>query len=193
MVRINKIYTKIGDGGETNLVGGSRIAKDSVRVRAYGEVDELNAFLGMARTIATGKSEALSKRLAYLQNQLFDLGAELSTPPGADHASIPKVSGAQIEELETWIDELTDELEELKSFVLPGGTQLNATLHQCRTICRRAERNIIALSREEELSPLVIKYVNRLSDLFFAMARYDSFINDKAEYLWEPAAAKPQN
>lgn len=191
MVKINKIYTRTGDTGETGLVGGARVQKDSARVEAYGEVDELNSLIGWARTLADrDKAETLSTKLAEIQQSLFDLGSELATPPGASWPGMIVVSDAQVSELERWIDELTADIPELRSFVLPGGTELNAALHIGRAVCRRVERSIIRLSRSESVSQTLRIYVNRLSDLLFAMARYESHRTKTAEYLWR-AGEKP--
>jgi cob(I)alamin adenosyltransferase len=185
MVKINRIYTRTGDTGETGLVGGARVPKDSARVEAYGEIDELNSLLGWARTLADeGKAEDLAPKLAELQQALFDLGSELATPPGAQWPGMILVSAAQISELENWIDELIADVPELRSFVLPGGTHLNSALHIARAVCRRAERAILRLSRQESVSGNVLTYINRLSDLLFAMARHESKRSGTPEYLW---------
>jgi len=188
MVKINRIYTRTGDGGETGLVGGPRVPKDSPRVEAYGELDELNAALGWARTIADRSTSPLRDKLAALQNELFDLGSELATPPGAAWPGMIQAGPAQVKRLEEWIDELNAPLPELRSFVLPGGTELNSVLHLARTICRRSERAILRLSRVEEVSADVLAYINRLSDLLFAMCRAESHHAGVPEYLWKPRA-----
>ena len=185
MVKINKIYTRTGDTGETGLVGGARVQKDSPRVEAYGEVDELNALIGWARTLAEkGGATELVVKLAEIQQALFDLGSELATPPGARWPGMIVVSEPQVKQLEGWIDELIADVPELRSFVLPGGTELNAALHIARTVCRRTERAILRLSRRETVSQPLLVYVNRLSDLLFAMARYESKRSNTPEYLW---------
>ena len=187
MVKINKIYTRTGDDGTTGLVGGTRIEKDSLRVSAYGEVDELNSFLGRARTLAERESvKAISDKLSSLQSELFDLGSELATAAGVTWKGMLQINQRQIDRLEGWIDELSADLPELRSFVLPGGTELNSDLHIARTVCRRVERSILALSRSEEVSRLILVYFNRLSDLLFAMARYESHRAKVTEYLWIP-------
>ena len=198
MVKINRIYTRTGDDGSTGLVGGDRVPKDSLRVEAYGEVDELNAALGIARTCAEKglktenaekfrtKGAQLLEQISLLQNELFDLGAELATPPGKEWPTMATISASQVERLEHWIDDHTKDIPELRSFVLPGGTDLNASLHLARTICRRAERRVLTLSRHEKVSALALTYLNRLSDLLFAMARAESHRTGTAEYLWEP-------
>jgi len=185
MVKINKIYTRTGDTGETGLIGGARVQKDSQRVEAYGEVDELNALIGWVRTLADkGSVAALSPKLAEIQQSLFDLGSELAPPPGAAWPGMIVITDKQIKELEGWIDELIVDVPELRSFVLPGGTELNAALHIARTVCRRVERAILRLSRLESVSNTLLIYVNRLSDLLFAMARYESKRSNTPEYLW---------
>lgn len=189
MVKINRIYTKTGDDGTTGLVGGARVSKDCSRVQAYGEVDELNACIGLAicEAEARGKSE-LSQRLARIQNELFDLGAELATPAGKKKADL-SITEPQIKQLETWIDEISDQLPELRSFVLPGGTELNARLHLCRTVCRRAERSVVGLSKLEKdaVDPIIFRYLNRLSDFLFAASRKAA---EGKEVLWEPGKTR---
>ena len=185
MVKINKIYTKTGDDGTTGLVGGARVRKDSVKVSAYGDIDELNSFIGWARTIATAD---FAEKLAQIQNELFDLGAELATPTDSKTNKVPKIPAAFATRLEQWIDEVTERVPELRSFVLPGGTELNARLHICRTVCRRAERSVLRLSQEEKVSSDAIIYLNRLSDFLFALARAESHRASVPEYLWKPGA-----
>ena len=187
MVKINKIYTRTGDDGSTGLVGGERVAKDSMRVNAYGDVDEVMAYVGWANTVAQSLSrEKLTSKLSIIQNELFDAGSELATPSGKAYPGMITLQESQVTQLEKWIDELVEGLPELRSFVLPGGTELNSALHIARTICRRAERSIITLGKSEEVSPVLARYFNRLSDLFFAMARYESHVANAAEILWKP-------
>ena len=187
MVKINKIYTRTGDTGETGLVGGVRIAKDSLRVEAYGDVDELNSHLGACRTLASSaQRSALTDKLEQIQNELFDMGAELATPPEKPWPGMVSIASDQVTRLEQWIDQLTENMPELRSFVLPGGTELNSALHLARTVCRRAERTIVKLSRNEIVSKDLVAYINRLSDLLFAMARFESHAAGTAEYLWTP-------
>jgi cob(I)alamin adenosyltransferase len=162
-----KIYTKTGDSGETGLWGGLRVGKDSLRVHAYGTVDECNAALGIAR--ASGMPATLDALLNEVQNQLFVVGADLATPGEA--ATIPRVSGVEVTFLEQQIDLLEAGLEPLKQFILPGGTAAAAHLHLARTVCRRAERWVVSLAREETLNPHVGVYLNRLSDFLFVAAR----------------------
>ncbi len=181
-----KIYTKGGDAGETSLFGGERVSKSAPRVCAYGEVDELNSVLGVAAS-ELGHDDLLAM-LRVIQSSLFDLGGELATP-GADEREekgkgIPRVSERDITELEGWIDALETELTPLRNFVLPGGAKAAALLHLGRTVCRRAERNVIALSAHERIAPRVVKYLNRLSDLLFVMARVVNRRADVEEPQW---------
>ena len=188
MVVLNRIYTRGGDGGETALGDGSRVAKDARRVAAYGTVDETNAAIGLARLHAAGETDA---QLARIQNDLFDLGADLCRPPaageeGAEHPPL-RMSPAQTARLEAEIDAMNEHLAPLRSFVLPGGSALAAHLHLARTVCRRAERPAVAPARAEEVNPEAVKYLNRLSDWLFVAAR---MANDAgaADMLWEPGA-----
>lgn len=188
MVALNRIYTKAGDGGRTQLVGGERRKKHDLRIESYGTVDELNAAIGLVR-LHTGDDDPMDAMLTRIQNDLFDLGADLATPP----SDTPKkredlrVLDSQVERLEREIDAMNEELEPLRSFVLPGGTPKAAHLHLARTICRRAERLVVALAEkpEERVAPEVIRYLNRLSDHLFVAARH---ANDKGarDVLWVP-------
>ncbi|MBA3324579.1 MAG: cob(I)yrinic acid a,c-diamide adenosyltransferase [Rhodobacteraceae bacterium] len=188
MVVLNRIYTRTGDGGETALGNGSRVAKHSVRVTAYGTVDELNATLGLARLTADA---AAADGLARVQNDLFDLGADLCTPDLENDASAPyprlRIVAGQVTRLENEIDAMNARLEPLHSFILPGGSALSAHLHLCRTVCRRAERHVVELATLESVNPEAVKYLNRLSDWFFVAGR---IANDdgRADVLWVPGA-----
>jgi len=188
MVVLNKIYTKSGDGGTTALGDGSRRAKHDLRVATYGSVDEVNATLGVARLHSTDDTDAA---LSRIQNDLFDLGADLCRPESPDDASAEypplRLSAAQIARLESEIDAMTAILEPLRSFILPGGTALAAHLHICRTVSRRAERLAVELAGLETINPEAVKYLNRLSDWFFTAAR---IANDggRADVLWVPGA-----
>ncbi|MEO0569135.1 MAG: cob(I)yrinic acid a,c-diamide adenosyltransferase [Pseudomonadota bacterium] len=188
MVVLSKIYTKTGDAGETALGNGARVAKHSMRVGAYGTVDEVNATLGLARLQAQG---AVDDALARIQNDLFDLGADLCRPDMEKDAESEypplRVSNGQVERLETEIDEMNKKLEPLRSFILPGGSELAAYLHLCRTVARRAERLTVELATVESINPASVKYLNRLSDWFFVAAR---MANDegKDDVLWVPGA-----
>jgi len=189
-IRINRVYTRTGDRGTTALVGGDRVSKDSLRVGSYGTIDELNSIIGLVRafnhedTSAAGR-EPLEKILKRLQNDLFDLGSELATPPQAFVEGMFRVGPDDIKRLESLIDECQEALEPLKSFILPGGGKVSATLHHARTVCRRAERDILRLSREEGVGEHVLPYVNRLSDLLFVLARWAGKQRGETEPLWE--------
>lgn len=188
-IRINRVYTRSGDDGKTALVDGSRVPKDSQRVACYGSIDELNSVLGLARSFNASTSGAAQDRLERilkrLQNELFDLGSELATPPSGEYEGMFKVSADDVEALESVIDECQEDLEPLKSFVLPGGGHVSSFLHLARTTCRRAERDILGLAREEEIGEFVLPYVNRLSDLLFVLSRWVSVKNGEDELLWE--------
>jgi cob(I)alamin adenosyltransferase len=185
MPRLTRIYTKTGDEGMTGLGGGKRVPKDSRRVEAYGTVDELNSQLGVVLT--TGLSERLVTELALVQNELFDLGADLATPADSQaRHPVPTVQTRHIERLEALIDELNDVVGPLANFLLPGGSPGAAQLHVARTICRRAERVTTALARDEAVGPTVLPYLNRLSDALFVMARYENHVRGVAEPLWDP-------
>jgi cob(I)alamin adenosyltransferase len=182
MVFLSRIYTKAGDGGDTGLGDGSRVPKDSARVAAYGEVDELNAVLGLVLA-DTGETSGF---LRTIQNDLFDVGADLCVPPATGESDKAlRVRPEQVTRLEREIDRLNERLEPLRSFVLPGGSLVSAWLHLARTVCRRAERSVVTLARSEPVNPSVLIYLNRLSDLLFVMARV---ANDdgRGEVLWEP-------
>jgi cob(I)alamin adenosyltransferase len=190
-VRITRVYTRTGDKGETGLVGGKRVPKDSLRIEAYGTIDELNSIVGLARVFneeKLGESEAhlfLDSVLRQIEDELFDLGSELATPPDFFKEGMYRVGEHEVKKLEQVMDQCQKELEPLKSFVLPGGGRIGAYLHQCRTVCRRAEREMLRLSRVEELNEWSLKYVNRLSDLFFVLSRWISKQTGEAEYLWQ--------
>ena len=191
MVRITKVYTRTGDRGDTALVGGKRVPKDSPRIDAYGTIDELNSIVGLARVFNEESLEAgeghrfLDEVLCRVQDELFDIGSELATPPEFFQAGMYQVGDDEIKRLEKLIDQCQEDLEPLKSFILPGGGRVGAYLHQCRTVCRRAEREILRLSRAEEINPRVIKYINRLSDLFFVLSRWIAKQTGQTEYLWQ--------
>jgi cob(I)alamin adenosyltransferase len=178
-VNLTRIYTRLGDGGETHLGDMSRVPKTHERIEAYGTVDELNAQLGVALTVA-GLPERFADWLRRVQNDLFDVGADISVPHGGDRTRL-RVVPEQTEWLERACDEVNERLPKLKSFVLPGGTPAAAQLHVCRTVCRRAERRTIACG--EEINAECVRYLNRLSDLLFILARA---ANDGDEPLWEP-------
>ena len=192
-IRINRVYTRGGDAGETSLVGGPRVAKDAVRIQAYGTVDELNAVLGLVRTAnretpgASDEDRArLDTLLTRLQNELFNLGSDLATRTEDRHPKQPVVEERHVTFLETTIDELNEGLPELRSFVLPGGGWVSSFLHQARTVCRRAERLVTTLAREEAVGPQALAYLNRLSDLLFVLGRWAARARREPEPLWEP-------
>jgi cob(I)alamin adenosyltransferase len=188
MVVLNRIYTRTGDEGETSLGNGSRVAKHSLRVASYGTVDETNATLGMARLHATGEMDRL---LAMIQNDLFDLGADLCRPDmerdGESPYPVLRMAEAQVLRLESEIDTMNARLNPLRSFILPGGSALSAHLHLCRTVSRRAERLVVELATVESINPSAVKYLNRLSDWFFVAARIANE-DGRADVLWVPGA-----
>jgi cob(I)alamin adenosyltransferase len=185
MVRLTRIYTRGGDGGETSLTDGSRVPKQSLRVEAFGTVDEANAAIGIARLDANGETDTM---LARIQNDLFDLGADLSTPEtGGRAAGALRIVAAQVARLESEIDALNAALAPLDSFILPGGTRTGAQLHVARTVVRRAERLVAALAAAEPVNREALKYLNRLSDHLFVLSRH---VNDRGakDVLWQPGA-----
>ena len=195
-IRITRVYTRRGDRGETDLVGGKRVAKDGLRIEAYGTVDELNAAVGIARarnaaTTPRGRTRGaaagheLDALLRKLQNELFDLGGELATPPDEFRAGMFRVGEAEVKALEAAMDRCQKDLKPLVSFVLPGGGEVSALLHVARTICRRAERQVLRLMREEEIGEWPLAYLNRLSDLLFVLSRWIGHHRGEQEYLWE--------
>jgi cob(I)alamin adenosyltransferase len=188
---LNRIYTKRGDKGETSLVGGQRVPKDALRIECYGTVDELNAFIGAAG-VALGDDARVAELAGILlrvQHELFNLGSILATLPADVHPKQPQVTTAEVEQLEREIDDMNGSLPALRSFVLPGGTEANVRLHQCRTICRRAERIAVALAREEEMPAAAIQYLNRLSDALFVWSRWVNHALNLPEILWDPNKA----
>jgi cob(I)alamin adenosyltransferase len=185
MVKLTKIYTRGGDKGQTSLGGGLRVAKHSLRVAAYGTVDETNSVIGMARLHTTGDADAM---LSRIQNDLFDLGADLARPgEDFDSEDVLRVKASQVDRLEAEIDAINADLEDLTSFTLPGGSPASAHLHLARTVSRRAERDITALADHEPVNPVAIRYINRLSDHLFVLTRK---LNDngKKDVLWVPGA-----
>ncbi len=185
-----KIYTKTGDKGETALYGGTRVSKASARVEAYGTIDELNSFIGFAKTEIA--NDVVLGQLKKIQFDLFTVGSESATPTdkltlanGSSRLSL-MISEKEIEELENWMDDFETELEPLQFFILPGGGRSATSLHICRTVCRRAERSLVFLNESEEVRPELIKYLNRLSDYLFVLARYVSKINGETEEYWNP-------
>jgi cob(I)alamin adenosyltransferase len=190
-VRITRVYTRAGDQGETALVGGRRVPKDSPRIEAYGTIDELNAIIGLARVFNAGSGRRgkrqrwLDSVLRRLQDELFDLGSELATPAESRYEGMFRVGAPQVTALERLMDDCQKELSPLKSFVLPGGGRVGGFLHQARTVCRRAERRVLALSRVEDVGEWPLKYVNRLGDLLFVLSRWVGKHLGETEYLWQ--------
>jgi cob(I)alamin adenosyltransferase len=193
MVKLNKIYTRTGDDGTTGLVDGSRIAKSAPLMAAIGDVDEANSAIGLAETALEAGSEP-AKMLARIQNEMFDLGADLATPPDIQfgfgpHEMALRIVPSQVARLEDEIDRMNDDLDALKSFILPGGTEAAARLHLARAVTRRAERAAVAANADRDLNPLALNYLNRLSDHLFVMTRH---INAAAggDVLWKPGATR---
>jgi cob(I)alamin adenosyltransferase len=187
---LNRIYTRAGDRGETRLVGGQRVSKDALRIECYGTIDELNAFVGMARVSAEeARLDRFAAILKRVQHELFNLGSILATLPEDVHPQQPRITSEDVKQLEREIDEMNESLPALRSFVLPGGSRLNTELHACRTICRRAERILVTLAREEQAPADSIEYLNRLSDAFFVWSRWVNQQIGATESLWEPNQA----
>jgi cob(I)alamin adenosyltransferase len=189
---INRVYTRRGDAGQTSLVGGQRVSKDSLRIEAYGTVDELNCFVGMAcqtsrdLTPANPQVQRLTAILVRVQHELFNLGSILATRPEEVGPAQPTVTGMDVARLESEMDRMNEGLPELRSFVLPGGCRLNVELHTCRTVCRRAERRCVALAGAEEVPLDAIRYLNRLGDAFFVWSRWASHALGAPETMWDP-------
>jgi len=190
-MRISKVYTRSGDAGKTRLAGGQEVWKDSLRVEAYGTVDELNSVIGIARALNAEHSKTVATRekldepLRWIQNKLFDVGGILATAPGETFKNMPVVTADHVVRLERLIDACQEDLEPLKEFILPGGGKVSGFLHQARTVCRRAERLCVSLSREEEVPPELVRFLNRLSDALFVLARWTAKTQGENEYLWE--------
>jgi cob(I)alamin adenosyltransferase len=182
---INRVYTRTGDQGETALAGGQRVPKDSPRIETYGAVDELNAFVGAAR-VSAGEVPLLAEILLRVQHELFNLGSILATLPEDVHPNQARITSVEVSRLESEMDRMNQDLAPLRSFVLPGGSRLNAELHICRTVCRRAERLCVTLARSETLPDEAIRYLNRLSDAFFVWSRWASHAAKVPETLWQP-------
>lgn len=190
-MRITKVYTKTGDKGKTRLAGGQQVWKDNVRVEAYGDVDELNSSIGVVRAfnaeaIGTRPSaDRLEEELRWIQNKLFDVGGLLATATGQTFKNMPTVTARDVTRLEKLIDGCQKDLAPLKEFVLPGGGKITSLLHQARTICRRAERHCVRLGREEPLDPALVRFLNRLSDTLFVLARWMLKKEGLPELLWQ--------
>ncbi len=195
-MRITKVYTRTGDAGKTRLAGGQQVWKDSLRVEAYGTVDELNASIGVVRAMNAdmldeySAAAILEEELRWVQNKLFDVGSILATAPGQTFKNMPLVAANDVTRLEKLIDRCQKDLEPLKEFILPGGGKVSGFLHQARTVCRRAERLCVALSKVEPVDPTIIKYVNRLSDTLFVLARWVAKTQGEPEFLWERDVAQ---
>ena len=180
-----KIYTKTGDDGTTGLFGGKRVAKFSARIEAYGTVDELNAVIGVALT--HDLHEKVSEPLQYISSLLFTVGSDLATPQEATQkSSVPAIKEEHVDFLEHWIDAYQEHLPTLRNFILPGGSPGGAHLHLARTVCRRAERAIVALKQEEEINPIIIRFINRLSDYLFVAARFVNAKEGFDDIEWKP-------
>jgi len=181
-----KIYTKTGDSGETGLFGGERVSKSSQRLQAYGTVDELNSFIGVAITEA--KHEEVKLLLNKIQNQLFDVGSDLAAPDNEKTRkhNIPRITNEYYLEIEIAIDHFEEKLEVLKNFILPGGSKAAAHLHVCRTVCRRAERAVVELNKTINAGENIIIFLNRLSDLFFVLSRYENLVSGIPDTKWKP-------
>jgi len=190
-MRITKVYTRTGDKGKTRLAGGQQVWKDNLRVEAYGDVDELNSTIGVVRAFnaeSVGKhpsADRLEEELRWVQNKLFDVGGLLATAPGQMFKNMPTVTAGDITRLEKLIDSCQKDLPPLKEFILPGGGKISSLLHQARTICRRAERLCVRLGREESLDPALVRFLNRLSDTLFVLARWMAKQKDEPEFLWQ--------
>ncbi len=195
-MRITKVYTRTGDAGKTRLAGGQPVWKDSLRVEAYGTIDELNAVVGVVRVMNADAQSVnpaagqLEEELRWAQNKLFDVGSILATAPGQTFKNMPQIAAQDVMRLEKLIDRCQKDLEPLKEFILPGGGKVSGFLHQARTVCRRAERLCVALSKVEPVDPMIIKYVNRLSDTLFVLARWVAKTQGEPEFLWERDVAK---
>ena len=191
-ITINKVYTRTGDSGNTGLVGGQRISKDDIRIESYGEVDELNTIIGDCKYKVDSKVnecselEALSNILYRIQHQLFNLGTTLATLPEDLNDQLPCITNSDIKQLEDEMDEFNKDLPTLHSFVLPGGSSINISLHKARTICRKAERRCVKLSKTSDLDSNVICYLNRLSDALFVWSRWANKIQGFEESIWNP-------
>lgn len=190
-MRITKVYTRTGDAGKTRLAGGQQVWKHSLRVEVYGTVDELNALVGVVRAFnaeRAGKNTAAARvegELRWIQNKLFDAGGILATAPGQEFKNMPHVTAKDVGRLERLMDNCQRDLTPLKEFILPGGGKIAALLHQARTVCRRAERVCVRLSREEPVDAVIMKFLNRLSDTLFVLARWVAKTQGEPEVLWE--------
>lgn len=190
VMRITKVYTKTGDAGKTRLAGGQVVWKDAIRVEVYGTVDELNSIIGLARVFNQESPDSVAKNrmeglLMNIQHQLLDMGSILATAPGTVFPNMPTITMKDVEGLESAIDECQEALGPLKEFILPGGGKVSGFLHHARTVCRRAERLCVTLSREEEVDSCVVIFLNRLSDALFVFARWMAKMQGESEFLWD--------
>ncbi|MBZ0110950.1 MAG: cob(I)yrinic acid a,c-diamide adenosyltransferase [Thermoanaerobaculia bacterium] len=184
MPRITKVYTRTGDDGTTALGGGQRLPKDALRIESYGTVDELSSQIGVA--LASGVDESLAASLLEIQNELFHLGSDLCIlEEDKERLPVPRIEPHHVEALERVMDRLNEDLGPLANFILPGGTLAAAQLHVARTVCRRAERLVVGLAREEPVGACAVRYLNRLSDTLFVMARYQNWVSGSADVLWD--------
>ena len=192
---LNRIYTKRGDQGETSLVGGQRVSKSDLRIETYGSADELNAFIGLARVSIEERQDQfpplaeLARTLRRIQHELFNLGSILATLPEDVHPKQPRITEAEVSALEDEIDRCNQDLPPLRSFVLPGGSRIDAELHVCRTVCRRVERLIVQLTAREPVPDEAVHYLNRLSDALFVWSRWVNYVTGSTEVLWQPNEA----
>lgn len=190
-MRITKVYTKTGDKGKTRLAGGQQVWKDSLRVEAYGDVDELNSTIGVVRAFNSElvwihpSADRLEEELRWMQSKLFDVGGLLAMAPGQTFKNMPAVTARDVTRLEKLMDRCQKDLSPLKEFILPGGGKISSLLHQARTICRRAERICVRLGREERLDPALVRFLNRLSDALFVLARWMAKQQNEPEFLWQ--------
>jgi cob(I)alamin adenosyltransferase len=196
-MRITKVYTKTGDKGKTRLAGGQQVWKDSLRVEAYGDVDELNSTIGVVRAFNAElignnhSADQLEEELRWIQNKLFDVGGLLATAPGQRFKNMPTITARDVTRLEKLIDRCQKDLMPLKEFILPGGGKISSLLHQARTICRRAERICVRLGKEESVDPALVRFLNRLSDALFVLARWIAKQQSEPEFLWQRDANSP--
>jgi cob(I)alamin adenosyltransferase len=181
-----RIYTKTGDKGETGLFGGERVSKSSLRINAYGTIDELNAYIGLSVTEVNDKN--VKRDLQKIQDQLFTVGTDLATPDNdkTEKLNVDRTPAGYFEEIESLIDQYDSKLEELKNFIIPGGSKSAALLHICRTICRRAEREVVALNEMVKIENNIIIFLNRLSDLFFVLSRFENKVSNHPDIIWNP-------
>ncbi len=189
-MRITKVYTRTGDKGTTRLAGGQEVYKDHIRLEAYGTIDELNSIVGVTRAFIKDllkkvkQAKRIDEELQQIQNKLFDIGGILATAKGQRFKNMPKIKDADIRHLEHLMDDCQKDLKPLKEFILPGGNKIASFLHQARTVCRRAERVCVRFHRSEEVQTEILKYLNRLSDTFFVLARWVSIVQKEPELLW---------